>query len=194
MASQLSDRDKLLLKAGGEFVPGSRKYEGGVFGSPSGDGLKDFVILKVVEPATERLITSKRLDPLILNENIVVKPGIDIRDLGFASGRFSFTYEFYRELAGSDEAVLVRTDTGRKGDIYDGPYYINNQGLYLSGGPNQPDSMELKPTRMNYEVGAISNTRTEIKIRMKNINDDVYMQDFTDRLGDATVRALSSVK
>ena len=38
-------------------------------------------------------------------------------------------------------------------DIYDA-YYINNQGLYLSGGSNQPDSMELKPTRMNYEVGS----------------------------------------
>ena len=70
---------------------------------------------------TERLITSKRLVSLTLNGNIVVKPGLDIRDLGFASGRFSFRYEFYRELAGNDEAVLLRTDTGRKGDIYDGP-------------------------------------------------------------------------
>ena len=42
--------------------------------------------------------------------------------------------------------------------------------------------MELKPTRMNYEIKEISNSRSEIKIRMKNINDDVYMQNFEDRL------------
>jgi len=182
MASQISERDKQLLRAGGETTPGTKSYEGGIFGSVNGGGLTDFVILKIVEPSTNRLITSKRLDPLIIQNNIIVKPGIDIRDLGFASGRFNFTYEFYRQLAGSDEAVLVRTDTGRNGDIYDGPYYINNKGLYLSGGPNQPDSMELKPMRLNYEVGAISNSRTEIKIRMKNINDDVYREDFIDRL------------
>ena len=98
------------------------------------------------------MITSKRLEPLTLNGNIVVKAVLTfvtwlhqvdlVLDMNFI------------ELAGNDEAVLLRTDTGRKGDIYDGPYYINNRGLYLSGRPNQPDSMELKPTRMNYEVGA----------------------------------------
>ena len=32
------------------------------------------------------------------------------------------------------------------------------------------------------KLGQISNSRSEIKIRMKNINDDVYMQNFEDRL------------
>ena len=32
------------------------------------------------------------------------------------------------------------------------------------------------------KLGQISNSGSEIKIRMKNINDDVYMQNFEDRL------------
>ena len=70
MASQISERDKQLLRAGGETTPGTKSYEGGIFGSVNGGGLTDFVILKIVEPSTNRLITSKRLDPLIIQNNI----------------------------------------------------------------------------------------------------------------------------
>ena len=45
--------------------------------------IKTILLLKVVD-STERLITSKRLEPLTLNGNIAVI-GLDIRDLGFAS-------------------------------------------------------------------------------------------------------------
>ena len=46
MASQLSDRDRLLLRVRGEIIPGTKKYEGGVYGNGYQN---DFVILKVVE-------------------------------------------------------------------------------------------------------------------------------------------------
>ena len=65
MSSQLSDRDKRLLRAGGETIPGTKKYEGGVFANGVNN---DFVILSVVEPATDKVITTKRLDPLTLNQ------------------------------------------------------------------------------------------------------------------------------
>ena len=61
MSSKLTARDKKLLKAGGTFIPGSRKYEGGVFGEND----NDYVFLSVIEPSTNRVIITKKLDPLI---------------------------------------------------------------------------------------------------------------------------------
>jgi len=177
MASKLTPRDKQLLKAGNKFRPGTAKYEGGVFGA-NGD---DYVLLSVIEPATNRIIITKELEPNTINDDIVCKPGIDIRALGFASGRFRFRYEFFRRIAGSDDVVLVRSDFGHEGEIYNGPYYINSDNEFLSGGPNQPDSFELIPTKLNYEIKKIGNSRDEVRIRARNINDDIYKENLFDR-------------
>ena len=177
MASKLSTRDKQLLRAGNKFRPGTAKYEGGVFGD-NGD---DYVLLSVIEPATNRIIIKKELEPNTINDDIVCKPGIDIRDLGFASGRFRFKYEFFRRIAGSDDVVLIRSDFGHEGEIYNGPYYINANNEFLSGGPNQPDSFELTPTKLNYEIKKIGASRDEVRIRARNINDDIYKENLFDR-------------
>ena len=172
MSSKLTERDKILLKAGGMFTPGTRKYEGGPFGTQLADirGAEDYVLISVIEPSTGRVILSKELEPINQDGRVIVKPGIDLREMGFASGRFNFRYEFYRRLAGSDDVVLVRSDEGQEGNIYDGPYYINAKNQYLSGGPNMDEdqSFELIPTRLNYEVAEISNARDEIRIRCRN--------------------------
>jgi len=183
MASKLSIRDKQLLDTGRKFKPGTKKYEGGLFGSQLADlmGSEDFVLLSVVEPSTDRVITTKEIPPITEGENIIVKPGIDLRGMGFVSGRFKFKYEFYRRLAGNDQVVLIRTDEGNEGVIYDGPFYINAQNEYKSGGPNQPDSFNLKPTKLNYEIKEIGGSRQEVKIRARNINDDIYKEAFFDR-------------
>ena len=97
MSSKLSKRDKKLLDTGRKITPGTAKYEGGLFGGVTKYGYEateDFVQISVIEPATDRVIISKEIAPLIMNENIVVKPGIDLRNLGFVSGRFKFKYEF----------------------------------------------------------------------------------------------------
>lgn len=122
MASKLSNRDKQLLKVGGTFVPGTRRFEGGPFGNGEEN---DFIKLSIIEPTTNRIITSKEVEPNIIDSQIVVKPGVDIREMGFASGRFSFRYEFYRRLAGSEDVVLINTKDGNYGDIYNGQYFLN---------------------------------------------------------------------
>ena len=186
MSSKLTERDKILLKAGGMFTPGTRKYEGGPFGTQLADirGAEDYVLISVIEPSTGRVILSKELEPINQDGRVIVKPGIDLREMGFASGRFNFRYEFYRRLAGSDDVVLVRSDEGQEGNIYDGPYYINAKNQYLSGGPNMDEdqSFELIPTRLNYEVAEISNARDEIRIRCRNINDQIYKDALHDRM------------
>ena len=183
MSSKLSERDKILLKAGGTFIPGTRKYEGGVFGNGEEN---DYVLLSVVEPTTDRIILTKEIEPVTEGDRVIVKPGIDIREMGFASGRFNFRYEFYRRLAGSDDVVLTKTaPLGKVGDVYEGPYYINPKGEYYEGSPDDNEdgytTSELKPTKMNYEISEISTARDEVRIRARNINDDVYKDDLYDR-------------
>ena len=181
MSSKLSDRDKILLKAGGTFVPGTRKYEGGIYGNSEDN---DYVILSVIEPATDRVILTKEIEPRTEGDRIIVKPGVDLRNMGFVSGRFDFKYEFFRTLAGSDKLVLVNTKEQQSGEIYEGPYYINSKGEYFSGAPSDTNigtQVELKPTKMNYEVADIATARDEIRIRARNIKDDVYKEDLYDR-------------
>ena len=183
MSSKLSERDKILLKAGGTFVPGTRKYEGGIFGNSEDN---DYVLLSIIEPTTDRIILTKEIEPVTQGDRVIVKPGIDIRDMGFVSGRFNFRYEFYRRLAGSDDVVLTKTaPIGKIGDIYEGPYYINPKGEYYEGSPDDNvagyTTSELKPTKMNYEISEISTARDEVRIRARNINDDVYKEDLYDR-------------
>ena len=180
MSSKLSDRDKILLKEGGTFIPGTRKYEGGIFNNSEEN---DYVVLSIIEPTTGRIILSKEIEPVSQGDRVIVKPGIDIREMGFVSGRFDFRYEFYRRLAGSDNVVLIQTQPGKEGDIYNGPYYINPKGEYYTGVPNDDTGpgFELKPTKMNYEVSEIGTARDEIRIRARNINDDVYKEDLYDR-------------
>ena len=131
MSSKLSERDKILLKAGGTFVPGTRKYEGGIFGNSEDN---DYVLLSIIEPTTDRIILTKEIEPVTEGDRVVVKPGIDIRDMGFVSGRFNFRYEFYRRLAGSDDVVLTKTaPIGKEGDIF----FYNTTGLHRGGYVNE---------------------------------------------------------
>ena len=180
MSSKLSDRDKILLKAGGTFTPGTRKYEGGVYGNGED---RDYALLSIIEPSTDRVILTKELEPTTEGDRVIVKPGIDIREMGFVSGRFNFKYEFFRTLAGSDKIVLVNTKQQQAGEIYDGPYFINPKGEYYSGAPGQDTGtqVELQPLKMNYEVSEISSNSDEIRIRARNINDEVYKDDLYDR-------------
>ena len=184
MASKLSNRDKQLLKTGGNFIPGTRRFEGGPFGNGEEN---DFIKLSIIEPTTGRIITSKEVEPNIIDSQIVVKPGIDIREMGFASGRFTFRYEFYRRLAGSDDVVLINTKEQNYGDIYDGPFFVRPNGDYHAGTPAQFEesgeevAFQVKPEKMNYEVLEISPSRKEIRIRAKKINDEVYKEDLYDR-------------
>ena len=165
MSSKLSERDKILLKAGGTFVPGTRKYEGGIFGNSEDN---DYVLLSIIEPTTDRIILTKEIEPVTQGDRVIVKPGIDIREMGFVSGRFNFRYEFYRRLAGSDDVVLTKTaPLGKVGDVYEGPYFINPKGEYYEGVPDdvtEATGKELKPTKMNYEISEISTARDEVRI------------------------------
>jgi len=184
MSSKLSARDKQLLKIGGTVVPGTRRFEGGPFGNGEEN---DFIKLSIIEPTTNRIITSKEVQPNIIDSQIVVKPGIDIREMGFASGRFSFRYEFFRRLAGSEDVVLINTKEANYGDIYEGPYFLKPNGDYHAGTPEQlreagdEVAFQLMPLKMNYEVAEISPSRKEVRIRAKKINDDVYKEDLYDR-------------
>ena len=190
MASRLTERDRNLLDANNFQVVGNKPYEDGKWGSK---GDRDFVHFQIFD-ASNNLIQYDNL-PLSnfiinsSNDNIEFYPGAHIRNLGFESGTFTIRYNFLRKLAGDESAVLVHTldknDT-KIGDVYtntdniyiteDGVIYAANERDYKD---NQSTTEQLKIEDLKYQIHEISPSRTEIRLRAKQINSS-YIDDFVN--------------
>ena len=123
------------------------------------------------------------------NDNVEFYPGAHIRNLGFESGTFTIRYNFLRKLAGDESAVLVHTldknDT-KIGDVYtntdniyiteDGVIYAANERDYKD---NQSTTEQLKIEDLKYQIHEISPSRTEVRLRAKQINSS-YIDDFVN--------------
>ena len=190
MASKLTERDKNILDANNFEVVGNKPYEDGKWGT---QGPKDFVHLQIFD-ANNNLIQyeSFGVDRFITNvdsDKIEFFPGNHIRSLGFESGTFTVRYNFLRKLAGDESAVLVHTldknDT-KIGDVYtntdniyiteDGVIYAANERDYKD---NQSTTEQLKIEDLKYQIHEISPSRTEVRLRAKNIRSS-YINDFVD--------------
>ena len=190
MASKLTERDKNILDANNFEVVGNKPYEDGKWGT---QGPKDFVHLQIFD-ANNNLIQyeSFGVDRFITNvdsDKIEFFPGNHIRSLGFESGTFTVRYNFLRKLAGDEAAVLVHTvdknDT-KIGDVYTNidNIYITEDGIVYAGTEEQyrdnPTTTEqLKVEDLKYQIHEISPSRTEVRLRAKNIRSS-YINDFVD--------------
>ena len=177
MASQLSPRIKQLLNAGGFQVVGTEKYNLGPYGTLEG---QDYIKFSVIDPATNNVVAQNVFEPKIINDNVTCFPGQDLRDLGFQSGTFRVRYEFLRRIAGQDDAVLVHLTEAKAGEIYEGPYYIDRQGRFFAGNPATPQNEQLLRENLNYQIHNLSPSRTEIRIKAKNIKDDAYLEKLAE--------------
>ena len=177
MASQISPRIKQLLNAGGFQVVGTEKYNLGPYGTLEG---QDYIKFSVIDPATNNVVAQNVLEPKIINDNVTCFPGQDLRDLGFQSGTFRVRYEFLRRLAGEDENVLVHLTEAKAGEIYQGPFYIDRQGRFFAGNPSTPQNEQLLRESKNYQIHNISPSRTELRIKAKNIKDDDYLEKLSE--------------
>ena len=190
MASRLTERDRNLLDANNFQVVGNKPYEDGKWGSK---GDRDFVHFQIFD-ASNNLIQYENLpisDFVInsSNDNIEFYPGSHIRKLGFESGTFTIRYNFLRKLAGDESAVLVHTldknDT-KIGDVYTNTdnIYITEDGIIYAGTEEQyrdnPTTTEqLKIEDLRYQIHEISPSRTEVRLRAKQINSS-YISDFVN--------------
>ena len=184
MSYNLSEEDKKLLNSFKQKRVGDKPYEDGYFlNKPD-----DFVYFELYDEA-DNLIQFKNLKGLgnfSTNSSYDLEffPASEIRNLGFTGGTFNVKYNFFRKLAGEDRAVLLRTKEGFEGDIVpndaeihiteDGKVFFSDETSYL----NDPTGVEqLAIEDLKYQIDAISPSRTEVRLKAKNIQGS-YIDEF----------------
>ena len=124
------------------------------------------------------------IDDYKLAGDLAVKPGNDLRKLGFFNGKYTVNYNFLRRKAGSEKTFLV--DAG--GDVYTGAYYVSEVDgrIYRGTKPSEgevnerPEELFLKDDK--YYVHEISPTRKEVRVASYDIDDYNYVTSF-EKLG-----------
>ena len=183
MASALKPADKDRLLRGITKRVGNKPYENGNFGANT---VKDRVLIELYDSGGN-FIEYQDLsiaDSFVETEGVFIKikPGKNLKEnFGFDTGTFEIRYRFLRELAGREKPVLLRTKTGFEDEIYvlnedASNVHITNTGKIYSGTTEQynanPEIAEnLLITDYKYIIDAVSNSRTEVRLRAKNIEN-----------------------
>ena len=190
MANQLTEKDRQLLDANLPTKVGLKPYEDGLWGS---QGSKDFVHLQLFDENNNLIqfetVSTSQFEINPNNNNIEFYPGNHIRSLGYESGIFVVRYNFLRKLAGNENPVLVHTinknDT-KIGDVYTdtSKIYITDDAIVYSGTEqeykdNPNDAEVLAVEDLKYIIDVISPSRTEVRLKAKNINGS-YKDEFID--------------
>ena len=100
-----------------------------------------------------------------------INPGIILRRNGYFSGDYEIEFTFLREVAGSNQTVLV--DGNKK--IYTGEYDVLIDGNIVKSG--KPDEY-LEEIDYKYFVHQISNDKKEIRLATLPINNESYKAEF----------------
>ena len=192
MAHKLSTRDRELLNTNNDRIIGQRPYEAGVF---KDQGDRDFILFELLD-ASGRVILHKNLSSAVAHNHndtyLGLYPAQDIKAAGFKSGTFKVRYQFLRRLAGDDSSVLLHTQQPNVGIIYpqtndfhitdDGKVYVGTEFEYNS---NDGQQEQLRIESLTYEIDSISPSRTEVRLKAKNIKSSnevgaagAYQNDF----------------
>ena len=198
MSSALKPTDKERLLRGITKRVGNKPYENGNWGENS---VKDRVLIELYDSGGN-FIEFQDLsiaDSFAETEGVFIKlkPAKNLKEnFGFETGTFQIRYRFLRELAGREKPVLLRTKAGFEDEIYvlnedASNIHIDNTGKIFKGTTEQfnanPEIAEtLLITDYKYIIDAVSNTRTEVRLRAKNIEDSFlgggsghqYISDF----------------
>jgi hypothetical protein len=180
MASQLSIQDKELINTHIKRFVGDRPYENGKFGTQS----TDFTLFELRDNGVfKNLPSGTGFTPNTVGK-ININPATHIKDCGYDSGTFKVRYQFLRKLAGDDTSVLTRTNPDHIGEIYDNlsNIYITDDGEVFLGSQEEFENSQgqlelLKIEDYKYQIDEISPSRTEIRLKAKDIKG-AYQQDF----------------
>ena len=113
------------------------------------------------------------------DDTFSINPGLFLREKGYFSGEYNIEFNFLREVAGSEQGILV----DNKNTIYNGTRFVNDDGLIYKGGEENPDELEtdeflLREFDNKYFIEEISADRTELRLGTLPINSLVYQQEF----------------
>ena len=186
---RLKKEDKQILERGGNYAVGQPGYDWPPFLSGLA-GVHDYVECHIYDESGESLIESFiTTDYEIKNNQVVTKPGNDLRSKGYIRGKYQVRYNFFRKEFGTNETVLVYADGG---EVYTGPkrmypgragrpWYIDDDNLIYAGIKGEDESSkrkELLVKDLSAWVHKISDDRKEIRIVPNDIQSDKYKREF----------------
>ena len=185
---RLKPKDKQLLEVGGNRQIGLPGYDWPPFlsGTP---GVHDYIECHIYDAGGTNLIESFiTKDYIVEGNNVIVKPGNDLRSKGYVRGKYQVNYNFLREEFGTDETILVYAHnnevyTGAKRlypDNADLPWYIDDDNLIYSGvkGEEVERRKELLIKNNSAWIHKISEDRREIRLVPNNIDSDRFKESF----------------
>ena len=176
MEVRLSRKDLQILDTGGRGKPTESPFEYVTSFDPrtNTDDIVEVLIHDENQNFLERGIVDVD-DVIYSSDGIRLKTGVILRKFGYDRGRYVVKYNFLRNLAGSDETVLV--DEG--GNVYDGDFHVMPDGTIMDGESHETsEGIILRLLELKYFIQQISGTRREIRILPQEINDINYIDKF----------------
>ena len=186
--TKLNDKDFKLLKKEGMGILGESGHLFPIFGNH----IEDFVKFNVYGLDDIYLKSGISEDFENDDNNIKLKPGNDLRKVGFTRGDYKVKYFFYRRLAGADEIVLTKTVGDQSGVVHSGnpkftgepmgDFYVDDDGKVFQGnGPagdgSEPSELDVKEYK--FFIDKISANKKEVRLAPQSINLDKYKDEFS---------------
>ena len=186
--TRLNDKDFELLKKERMSVLG----ETGALSPSFGNDVEDFVKFHVYDTNDTYLKSGMSEDYENDGDNIKLKPGNDLRKVGFTRGDYKVKYLFYRRMAGADEVVLTKSVGDESGIVHSGNpqltgepmglFYVDEDGKVFEGEKPPADGSppsELDVKEYKFFIDEISADRTEVRLAPQVINLDKYKDEFS---------------
>ena len=201
--TKLSDKDFKLLKKEDMMILGNN----GPLFPMFGNNFNDFIKFHVYDMNDTYLKSGVSEDFANDGNNIKLKPGNDLRKVGFVRGNYKVKYFFYRRLAGADEVVLTKTVGDKSGVVHSGDpkltgeamgaFYVDEDGKVFQGEKppvdgSEPSELDVKEYK--FFIDEISADRTEVRLATQAINLDNYKDEFNKeytKSGDLIVNTYS---
>ena len=185
--TRLSDKDFKLLKKEGMMILGNI----GPLFPMFGNNLNDFIKFHVYDMNDTYLKSGVSEDFENDGHNINLKPGNDLRKVGFVRGNYKVKYFFYRRLAGADEVVLTKSVGDESGVVHSGDpkltgepmgaFYVDEDGKVFEGEKSPVDGSEpseLDVKEYKFFIDEISADRKEVRLATQAINLYNYKDEF----------------
>ena len=170
--SRISDADYSILSTGKKVKLGG---ENNTFGKSS----RDYIEMNVFT-TTDTLLDSIRINEpnqyINVKGEFEINPGVILRRNGYFSGEYEIEFNFFREVAGSNQTVLV--DEQKK--IYTGDFDVLIDGSIVK---NDGSKETLEELDYKYFVHQVSNDKQEVRIATLPINNLNYKKEF-EALGE----------
>ncbi len=186
--TRLNDKDFELLKKERMSVLG----ETGALSPSFGNDVEDFVKFHVYDMNDTYLKSGMSEDYENDGDNIKLKPGNDLRKVGFTRGDYKVKYLFYRRMAGADEVVLTKSVGDESGIVHSGNpqltgepmglFYVDEDGKVFEGEKPPADGSppsELDVKEYKFFIDEISADRKEVRLASQVINLDKYKDEFS---------------